>query len=126
MAEAQLRRIAGVQARPGYRLALTWERSPAPPVIIDLSDMISLGGVFKELSDHSKFAAVTIGENKRIVQWPEPKDDLGHPVIEIDADSLFEKYREQRNDGLAKSLVEAVALTSPLRRSFKTRPRASS
>jgi hypothetical protein len=94
-----LRRIRSVEARSGYRVVVAWDTGR--PSIIDLSDMISRGGVFASLSDHTKFSAVRVGESQRVIEWPEPVDDLGDPVLEIDAESLFEKANDQRKNSLA-------------------------
>ena len=95
MNETPLRRIRSVETRSGLRLAIAWDRGS--PAVIDFSDMIAKGGVFAALADVSVFEAVRIGENSRIVEWPEPKDDLGYPIIEIDAESLMAKAQQQRD-----------------------------
>jgi hypothetical protein len=95
MAEPALRRIKSAEARPGRRLAVAWDRGAS--VVIDFSDMIEKGGVFAPLADASTFNAVRVGENRRVVEWPEPKDDLGYPIIEIDAESLIAKAQQQRD-----------------------------
>ena len=95
MTEIALRRIKSAEARPGFRLAVAWDRGAG--VVIDFSDMIKKGGVFAPLADPNKFNAVRVGENRRVVEWPEPKDDLGYPVIEIDAESLIAKAQQQRD-----------------------------
>ncbi len=102
MTDAQLRRIKSVNVRPGYRLVVALERGPV--VTVDLSDMISRGGVFKDLADKDIFDQVRIGENNRVVEWPIPKDDLGYPTVEIDADALFEKHLEQQNGHMASAM----------------------
>lgn len=102
MAETPLRRIKSVQPRPGYRLAVAWERGPG--VVADLSEMVSKGGVFKDLANYETFSAVRVGENNRIVEWPFPKDELGYPSIEIDADALFEMAQEQQTKIMAASM----------------------
>lgn len=102
MSTVPLRRIKSVEARPGYRLAIAWDRGQGS--MVDLSDMISRGGVFEELSDSKKFGAVRIGENNRLVEWPAPSDELSYPLIGIDADALFEKSSHQQNDSLASSM----------------------
>lgn len=109
MSDAPLRRIRSVEVRPGYRLAVAWDRGQTS--LVDLSDMISKGGVFTELSDKAKFSAVRVGDNSRVVEWPEPKDESGYPIIEIDADALFEKARSQRMESLAAGVVKLVSPT---------------
>ena len=94
-----LRKIQFVEARKGYRVAVTLEQGPA--FTVDLSEMVSAGGVFATLADQARFAAVRVGENNRLIEWPEPKDDLGYPVVEIDADALYRKALVQRTNSLA-------------------------
>jgi hypothetical protein len=108
------RKILSVEARPGYRLALGW--GGGRESIVDLSDMISRGGVFSALSDKDKFAAVQVGEKGRLVQWPEPKDDLGHPMIEIDSAALAYKIHQQFDSNLletVKSALNAIGRKAP-------------
>ena len=102
MADAPLRRIREVSARPGYRILVTWERGPR--TIVDLSAIISKGGVFSDLADASNFNAVRIGAGNRIVEWPIPADDEGYPIVEIDADALFHMFEQQRNSQLASNM----------------------
>jgi hypothetical protein len=111
-----LRRIRSVEARSGYRVVVAWDTGR--PLIIDLSDMISRGGVFAALSDHSKFSAVRVGDSQRVIEWPEPMDDLGDPVVEIDAEALFEKANDQRRNALAS--IAQLALEDS-----KKKPRAT-
>ncbi len=106
MSGMTLRRIKSVDARSGYRLAVAWDRGQTS--IVDLSDMISKGGVFKDLADKSSFAAVRVGENNRVVEWPSPKDDMGYPIIEIDADALFEKYSRQQTENIASTIKKLM------------------
>ena len=117
MSETSLRKIRSVEAKSGYRLAISWERGQKTTV--DLSDMINKGGVFSELSDATKFAAVRVGENSTIVEWPEPVDDLGYPLISIDGEALHEKavFQNMRDVATAvRAMVDSagrVARPSP-------------
>lgn len=92
------RKIRAVEATPGYRLAVAWEGGR--PSVIDLSDMISRGGVFSALADEAAFSAVRVGEGGRVIEWPDPKDDLGHPVIEIDSIALAYRLQTQEDAGM--------------------------
>lgn len=56
---------------------------------VDLTEMITRGGVFANLRENNNFSKVRIGENNRVLEWPIPKDNNGNPIIEIDAESLF-------------------------------------
>jgi hypothetical protein len=108
------RKILSVEARPGYRLVLGW--GGGRQAIVDLSDMISRGGVFAPLSDQNKFAAVRVGEKGRLIEWPEPKDDLGYPMIEIDSAALIYKVQQQLDSTLldtVKSAFEALGRKAP-------------
>ena len=108
------RKILSVEAKPGYRLALVW--GGGRQSIVDLSDMISRGGVFAALSDKDKFAAARVGEKGRLVEWPEPKDDFGYPMIEIDSAALIYKYQQQRDSSLldtVKSALESLGRKAP-------------
>jgi hypothetical protein len=100
------RKILSVEERPGYRLMLGW--GGGRESIVDLSDMISRGGVFAALSDRDKFAAVRVGEKGRLIEWPEPKDDLGDPMIEIDTAALAYKIREQHDSTLLDTVKSAL------------------
>jgi hypothetical protein len=107
-----LRRIKSVEPRPGYRLAISWERGPG--VTVDLSEMISRGGVFADLTDKEKFSAVRIGENNRIIEWPMPEDDYGYPIISIDADALYIKSSQQNVESMAtmmRTLLDTIKAT---------------
>jgi hypothetical protein len=112
-----MRRIKAVEAKANYCLVVSWERGQ--PIVVDLSDMVRKGGVFARLADMNVFAGVRIGDNNRVVEWPEPKDDLGHPIVSIDAESLYDRYREQQDarkvsilDGMMKDLRSARMQTS--------------
>ncbi len=100
------RKIVSVEARPGYRLAIGWGGNRHS--VVDLSDMISRGGVFAALSDKDKFAAVRVGEKGRLIEWPEPADDLGHPVVEIDSSALIYKMSEQHDSALLETVKSAL------------------
>jgi len=106
MSAFSLRKIKAVDAKPGYRLAVLWEKGPAS--IIDLSDMISKGGVFQALAEKQAFASVRIGENSRVIEWPSPADDEGYPIISIDADALFEKASVQTTNTLAATMKQLL------------------
>jgi hypothetical protein len=97
-----LRRIKAVMPRTRHRLAITWDR-PGPLTVVDLSQVIQKGGVYSELQDEAKFARVRVNARKRAIEWPEPSDELGYPIIEIDADALFEMgYEQQEAEHLHK------------------------
>jgi hypothetical protein len=101
-----LRRITSVAPRPDYRLAISWDAGPS--MIVSLGDLIEEGGVFEALRDKEKFSAVRVGERERAVVWPDPRDDHGYPIVEMDADALFERGMNQRFRTGVVRLVEAV------------------
>ena len=80
---------------------------------VDLSDMVSKGGVFSSLSRREAFDAVRVGESNRSVEWPQPTDELGYPLVAIDADALYAKSLRQEEAMLATSMRK---ITEPLRR----------
>ncbi|MDQ2801907.1 MAG: DUF2442 domain-containing protein [Pseudomonadota bacterium] len=124
MNDRAFRRIRSVEARPGYRLAVSWDQGRTG--VVDLSDMISRGGVFAELADKQKFARVRIGENSRVVEWPEPEDELGYPIIEVDADALFVKLHEQQETTLAAAMRNVIETARKMGRLTVPKPGASS
>ncbi len=106
-----LHKIKAVEARQGYRLSVVWDTGRQ--AVIDISDMISRGGVFAALSDKATFSAVRVGGGGRTIEWPEPADDMGYPVIEIDSTALAVKLQEQEDSGM---LVIAKKIFQPPRR----------
>jgi hypothetical protein len=93
-------------AAQGDRLVLGWVGGRQS--VVDLSDMISRGGVFATLSDKDKFAAVRVGEKGVLIDWPEPKDDLGYPIIEIDSPALVDKVAQQHDATLLDTVRQAL------------------
>jgi hypothetical protein len=88
---ADLAKIRGVEPRPNHHVVVYWAMGGQST--IDLSDKIRLGGIYAAISDAAKFRAVRVGERKRTIEWPEPSDEDGHPIIEIDAEAL--RFMEQ-------------------------------
>jgi hypothetical protein len=64
-------------------------------------------GVFTALSDREKFSAVRVGEEGRSVAWPEPTDDLGYPMIEIESSALIYKSQQQHDSTLLDTVKRA-------------------
>jgi hypothetical protein len=77
-------------------------------MVVSLADLIKRGGVFEILRDPHKFAAVRIGERQRVIEWPEPRNDLGYPVIEIDADGLYERGAHQGVRAAMSRLIDLI------------------
>ena len=109
MSSVTLPRIKSVEPRSNFKLAVSWDKGPRS--VIDFSQDIE-NGIFSALKDPKLFERVRIGERSRTVEWPEPKDDLGYPIIEIDAESLAAMALDQRNIELverAKAVLKAFA-----------------
>lgn len=102
MAPSPMRRLKSVAPKPGYRLSISWEKGGVTTV--GLSPTISIGGVFSTLSDNTAFSKVRIGENQRTVEWPEPSDVDGYPIVTIDADALFCMAQDQESANLEGSM----------------------
>lgn len=106
MSESSLRRIKGIEAKPGYRLLISWFNGPQ--MSVDLSEMIRKGGTFTPLQNEKEFFRVTIGERNRVIAWPEPRDDQGYPMIEIDADALYVIGSQQKTTTMMQRLFNAI------------------
>src|SRR6185437_323443 len=90
--------LRSVEAKPGFRLAVTWDRGTQST--IDFTDTIKRGGVFARLDNERFFNAVRMSANRRKIEWPEPRDAFGEPLIDIDAESLLVMARQQTNASL--------------------------
>jgi hypothetical protein len=82
-----LRRLRSVEALSAHRLRVAWY--DFPPMIVSLDEDVRRGGVFQSLRDEALFARVRIADDGYLIEWPEPADIEGKPVIDIDADALF-------------------------------------
>ena len=89
-----LLKISSIEAQGGFRLAIVW--SEGAGAMVDLADAVSQGGVFSPLSDAALFSRVRIGERGRTIEWPEPEDQSGQPMIEIDAEALMAIAKAQK------------------------------
>ncbi len=98
--------IRSVEAKPGYKLSIAWERGPQTTV--DMTDMIQKGGVFEALRNEKVFQQVRLSETRRKVEWPEPRDEDGDPLIDIDAESLFYIANGQRSNQFFNRLVTTI------------------
>lgn len=98
--------IRSIEAKPGYKLSIAWDRGPQATV--DLTDMIQKGGVFEPLRNEKVFMEVRLSENRRKIEWPEPRDDDGEPLIDIDAEFLFHIVNEQRSKQFFNKLVTTM------------------
>lgn len=96
------RLLRSVEAKAGHKLVVSWERGPQ--ATIDFSETIQKGGVFAALKSPRLFAKVRVDPTRRKIEWPEPTAQFGEPLIDIDAESLFEMAGEQRTASLLQRL----------------------
>jgi hypothetical protein len=80
-------RVIATNARPDYGLAITY--ADGCEITVDLSDVILRGGAFKALQDKRLFSLVKPSPCGDGIEWPEPKDRHGEPLISIDAESIY-------------------------------------
>jgi hypothetical protein len=96
-------RVKMIEARPGYWLAVTF--ADGCEILVDLGDVIRRGGQFKPLQNQQLFSQATASLLGDRIEWPEPKDEHGEPLICIDAASLYGTFDAVRAPGYRKSLV---------------------
>ena len=80
-------RVKAIEARPGYWLAITY--ADGCEILVDLSDVIRRGGAFEPLQNERLFSQVAASPLGDRIEWPEPMDERGEPLICIDAASLY-------------------------------------
>jgi hypothetical protein len=80
-------RVNAIEARPGYWLAITY--ADGCEILVDLSDVIRRGGAFEPLQNERLFSQVAASPLGDRIEWPEPTDEHGEPLICIDAASLY-------------------------------------
>ena len=85
-------RIKAIEARPGYWLSITY--ADGREISVDLGDVIRRGGAFKPLQDQRLFARVKVDPLGNRIEWPEPKDEHGEPLISIDARSFYRAFND--------------------------------
>ena len=96
-------KIEAIEPRKGFKLAVTWENGGQ--FVISFTDDIRRGGVFAALRDEKVFAKARIGRRRRSIEWPEPQDENGEPIIDIDADALLHLAEQQKTAGALKRLL---------------------
>jgi len=96
-------RIRAVEARADYRLVVQYETGEN--IDISLGGAIRQGGVFEPLRDQRLFSRVRIGEARDKVEWPEPKDKFGEPMVDVDAESLWYMHADQQHMTAFQRLV---------------------
>jgi len=104
---AIMRKIERVVANPDYKLLVMW--TDGQQMNIDLSSDIVASGVWRQLADPAVFSAVTVTSNGYAIEWPEPADDDGEPLIDIDSDGLYHMAISQligpHNDGVLERIA---------------------
>jgi hypothetical protein len=103
---AALPTLRAIEPKPGFRLTITWARGAQNTV--DFRDTIQRGGVFAALADEKLFTRVRMTADRRKIEWPDPCDEFGEPVIDIDAESLLVMARIQSRDSAMQRLSNAV------------------
>jgi len=61
-------------------------------ITVDLSDVVHRGGAFKPLQDERLFSLAKPSPGGDGIEWPEPKDEHGEPLISIDAESIYRAF----------------------------------
>jgi hypothetical protein len=104
--EQQLRRIRSISFRPPYRLTLTWDEGAQ--MSLDFSELVGTG-VFTPLKDAETFATVRVGERGRWIEWPNSARPGDEPLVEIDADALYEMGKSQRARSTLQQILRRVS-----------------
>jgi hypothetical protein len=97
------RLIKAIEPKAGHRLVVTWD--DAPPLVVSFADEVRRGRIFTPLTDEATFAKVRIGEGRRTIEWPDPHDYDGHPLIDVDAETLLTMALNQRSGNLFHRLL---------------------
>jgi len=106
-----MRRIKSVEPKPGYRLVVTWD--DVAPLVVSFVEQVKLGRIFTPLADEGIFARVRVASDRRTVEWPEPTDDDGEPLIDVDAETLLSMALEQRTESWFYRLFHQFRNHSP-------------
>lgn len=88
MIDGILHPIERVDPLPGYRLRVWWRGGGQS--LIDFSADVANGPVWEPLRDERLFAKVQVIDDGGAIEWPEPRRGNGWPVVDIDADGLWE------------------------------------
>lgn len=84
-----LPKIKSARALEDHLLEVRWDSGLI--TVIDLSEMVSAGGVFTFLRDKKNFGQVKLGRRRRTVEWI----DQNNEVVDIDADTLLQMGQDQ-------------------------------
>ena len=79
--------IRTIEVGPEYWLVVIF--ADGRQVDIDLGDVIRRDGPFQPLRDRRLFARVRTSADGQIIEWPEPSDQNGAPLLQIDIRSLY-------------------------------------
>ena len=104
--EQQLRRIRSIVYRPPYRLTIAWDEGA--PMSVDFADLVGTG-VFAPLKDTEIFSTARVGERGRWIEWPDQARPGDEPIVEIDADALYEMGTRQRAQSALQQLMRRLS-----------------
>jgi hypothetical protein len=99
----ELKRITILEHLPGPKLAITWDDQPR--MVIDFTSLIRSRADLAPLADESLFKKARIGERRRVVEWPTPADEDGEPLLDIDAETLFDIASHQSHHDLLHRIL---------------------
>jgi hypothetical protein len=80
--------------------------------LVSVADLVRAGRIFTPLQDEAVFNRVRIGEGGRVVEWPEPADDDGNALIDIDAEALYRMGLQQRSEHGFRRLWQRLMKTT--------------
>jgi hypothetical protein len=75
---------------------------------VDFSDLVGTG-VFAPLKDTVIFATARVGERGRWIEWPDKAHPDDEPLVEIDADALYEMGMTQRAQSALQQLIRKIS-----------------
>jgi hypothetical protein len=75
---------------------------------VDFSDLVGTG-VFAPLKDAEIFATASVGERGRWIEWPDNARPGDEPLVEIDADALYEMGMRQRAQSALQQLIRRIS-----------------
>ena len=88
--------LSSVEPQPDYRLRVTWKDGPT--YTFDFRKIFGSGPAFEALlRDEALFRKVRIDEWGRTIEWPEPADEHGDPLIDFGAESLLRIALSEKN-----------------------------
>jgi hypothetical protein len=106
MKQVPLRQVESVTPLIPYRLAVVWRDGKS--AIVDLTDDIKSGGVWSAIAPNEKFARVRVAERGRAIEWPDPRDDDGEALIDIDSEALYITAMRQMAEPVMQAILEQL------------------